>query len=77
MLGSTSGSWGQDPTSAGEGGDAGRLSSLSQARSQGGQGARGGPSAALSLTQLSASQYESKMGSLKKPSMLQPSKEAW
>uniref|UniRef100_A0A7N5JUQ2 BRD4 interacting chromatin remodeling complex associated protein n=1 Tax=Ailuropoda melanoleuca TaxID=9646 RepID=A0A7N5JUQ2_AILME len=31
---------------------------------------------ALSLTQLSASQYESKMGSLKKPSMLQPSKEA-
>ncbi|XP_034494879.1 BRD4-interacting chromatin-remodeling complex-associated protein [Ailuropoda melanoleuca] len=76
MLGSTSGSWGQDPTSAGEGGDAGRLSSLSQARSQGGQGARGGPSAALSLTQLSASQYESKMGSLKKPSMLQPSKEA-
>uniref|UniRef100_G1LN84 BRD4 interacting chromatin remodeling complex associated protein n=1 Tax=Ailuropoda melanoleuca TaxID=9646 RepID=G1LN84_AILME len=35
-----------------------------------------GPSAALSLTQLSASQYESKMGSLKKPSMLQPSKEA-
>lgn len=38
---------------------------------------REGLSTALSLTNLSAPQYESKMGSLKKTPALQPSKEAW
>lgn len=45
VLGSTSSSWGQDPTPGGRGarwGDVGRLSS-SQAGSKGGQGAKGRP----------------------------------